>query len=353
MIRTEILDKYLIHTPITDDHMIRIGKYAPISPRDQGFLNLISVLNVLLPLVFFGGSILSAVTIFYRSRLKQPIELLMAGADKISAHDLDFRINYEPNDEMGRLCDSFERMRTELDAGNRKMWRMMEERKRLNAAFAHDLRTPLTVLKGYTDFLIRYVPSGKISPEKLLATVSFMSDYVQRLEMYVDTMTTIQNLEDTFVTPSKRSTDDLIRQLKSSMEILSERYGKSSGLNSTITAPVLYTDDTIVFRVVENMLANAFRYAANQVTAYCRVQHQALVIEVTDDGPGFSPEALQLAAEPFYRGSGRADGSHHLGLGLHICRILCEKHGGLLRVENRPEGGANVTASFFLEVDKK
>ena len=53
---------------------------------------------------------------------------------------------------MGRLCQSFEEMRQELVCNKENMWKLVDRQKELNAAFAHDLRTPLTVLKGYTDF---------------------------------------------------------------------------------------------------------------------------------------------------------------------------------------------------------
>ena len=76
-----------------------------------------------------------------------------------------------------------------------------------------------------------------------------------------------------------------------------------------------------------------------------------LSLTVEDDGPGFPPAALKRAAEPYYRGdnSPSPQGELHFGLGLYICRSLCEKHGGRLTLANRPQGGARVTASFQVE----
>lgn len=87
-------------------------------------------------------------------------------------------------------------MRAALEDNNRQMWRSIEDRKQLNAAFSHDLRTPLTVLRGYTDFLNRYLPEGKISKEKLLDTITTMSIHILRLENYVQIMGEAQKLED-------------------------------------------------------------------------------------------------------------------------------------------------------------
>ena len=93
--------------------------------------------------------IIAAALLFYRNKLKKPLAELMAASEKISNNDLDFSIEYDSKDELGQLCTSFEIMRTALANNFTEMWRQVEERKQLNAAFAHDLRTPLTVLKGY------------------------------------------------------------------------------------------------------------------------------------------------------------------------------------------------------------
>ena len=94
-----------------------------------------------------------AICLFYRRRLRTPLGILEDSAAAIRGNDLDFRIAYDSRDEMGRLCQSFEEMRQELVCNKENMWKLVDRQKELNAAFAHDLRTPLTVLKGYTDFL--------------------------------------------------------------------------------------------------------------------------------------------------------------------------------------------------------
>ena len=89
------------------------------------------------------------------------MELLKTEAAHIGRGELDFSCIYRSEDEMGELCDTFEQMRHQLAENQEKIEDLMEGQRRLNAAFAHDLRTPLTVLRGYTDFLSRYCPEGK------------------------------------------------------------------------------------------------------------------------------------------------------------------------------------------------
>lgn len=100
----------------------------------------------------------------------------MEASGKISRNDLNFSIEYDSKDELGKLCNSFEIMRTTLAENFSDMWRQVEERRQLNAAFAHDLRTPLTVLKGYDEML-------KASDDpKTRDTAATMEKHILRME---------------------------------------------------------------------------------------------------------------------------------------------------------------------------
>ena len=123
---------------------------APLSERDEQRITLLELFPMLATPVYSALCILAAAFLFYRNKLKRPLAELREASEKIAKSDLDFSIAYDSKDELGELVASFEIMRTTLANNFSEMWRQVEERKALNAAFAHDLRTPLTVLKGYT-----------------------------------------------------------------------------------------------------------------------------------------------------------------------------------------------------------
>ena len=100
------------------------------------------------------------VTFFYKKKLSKPIKLLTNAYHKIEANDLDFTLSYPLNDEMGKLCHAFEKMKDCLSKNNETMFRQFAEQRRLNAAFSHDLRTPLTLLKGHATMLLSFIPKG-------------------------------------------------------------------------------------------------------------------------------------------------------------------------------------------------
>lgn len=320
-------------------------RFSEHDMRLYSFYGTMSVLTV--PIVFIICVLLAGV-IFYMRKLKKPLALLDSASARIADGDLEFKVEYESRNEFGRLAASFETMRQSLYGTNREMWRMMEGRRRLNAAFAHDLRTPLTVLRGYCDFLLQYVPDGKIDNEKAISTLSTMDVYLKRLEGYTTTMSSLQKLDELELSAKQVSFNSICEELGNTADMLIEE--KRLAFNGNGDG-VLSIDMTAVFQVYENLVSNAVRYAENEVRIFCSVMDGALSVCVFDDGPGFTPEALKNAAEPYFRDEKDLSDTAHFGIGLYICRLLCEKHGGALSIENAC--GGKVTASFASLPDVK
>jgi len=294
-----------------------------------------------IPVVFSICVVVSAF-LFYTGKLKQPLKLLTDASAQISQHNLDFSLAYNRNDEMGKLCQSFETMRRALQINNLAMWRQIEERKRLNAAFSHDLRTPLTVLKGQSDMLLKYVPDGVMTEEKIVSTVATMKSHIVRLENYVEIMNRLQKLEDIDIRKTDVPAAEIAERLKSSGAILCE--GKELQVDERLAAAdSVHVDLSFVMQVYENLLANAARFAKHRIRV-ALTGEGAFALTVSDDGPGFGDKELLEATKPFYK-SGDHASELHFGMGLHICSILCEKHGGFLKLSN-DGGGATVKAVF-------
>ena len=130
-----------------------VVKLEEPTASQQTILSVLGIIQVVSCIALpMGGLALSGV-LYYHIKLKQPIAVLRNGITRIQNHDLDFMMPVRSGDELGQLCAAFDTMREELLKSNQKLWRQMEERKRLNAAFSHDLRNPITVLKGTVKLL--------------------------------------------------------------------------------------------------------------------------------------------------------------------------------------------------------
>ena len=283
--------------------------------------------------------------------MKKPLQVLNQAARKIAENDLNFEIDYQGPDELGRLCQAFESMRRELAQSNKKMWNSMEERKRLNAAFAHDLRTPLTVLQGHTDILFDALNGREQEADpELLSDLSAISNQITRMNSYLDTMSALRRLED--YEPCLRAVraaalEELLEDTAASLFPGGKAACVPSGIRTAVSFEMesqeLWLDREAFSQIYENLLSNAARYARERIDIRLYEEQDFLVLEVADDGAGFTPEGLANAMKPFYRGK-EEPGHTHFGMGLNICKTLCEKHGGYLRISN--DKGAKAIAAF-------
>lgn len=309
----------------------------------------------------FGMAVSSSV--FYYLKLQKPLGELQYGMSKIAADDLDFTISYESRDELGGLCMSMERMRRELCANNKKMWEMLQKRKLWNASAAHDLRTPITVLRGYLDYLREDAGDQKVSDDGIRMAVCGMDEAAERLSQYVSCMQDIDRLENVKVQKKMENTAAFIEELK--RDICHLGAGQNAHVNKNIAMEKninrnadaiadkkievfsyifqkeLYIDKILLFRITENLVQNAVRYAESRIEVRLETKGDILFICVEDDGCGFRAKELGCAADLFYT----TESGGHFGIGLNICSEICEKLDGTLSIENQEKGGACVTAA--------
>ena len=315
-----------------------IYKELPVlNEQDEQLLAILDLLPTVTPPIYSAFCIIAAALLFYKNKLKKPLAELRAASEKIANNDLDFSIDYDSNDELGQLCASFEIMRTTLADNFSKMWRQVEERKALNAAFAHDLRTPLTVLKGYNEML---QTSDNSQTRETAAT---MGKHISRMENYVSSMSNLRRMEDTQPDYKLIDLQPLVSSLYDSAKIVCTKNGKELILQNDIPILQLSLDSAFISQVCNNLISNAVRYARTLVTISFALHDNGLLLSVSDDGNGFDKDSLQKAANPYF--TGESNHSEHFGLGLYICKLLCEHHNGYLRIENT-EVGAKVSAFF-------
>lgn len=233
---------------------------VPMSKEDERTIALLEKLPIVATPIYSAFCIIAAALLFYRNRLKKPLAELRTASEKIANNDLDFSIDYDNNDELGQLCASFEIMRTTLADNFSKMWRQVEERKALNAAFAHDLRTPLTVLKGYNEML---QTSDNSQTRETAAT---MGKHISRMENYVSSMSNIRRMEDTQPEYKLIDLQPLVSSLYDSAKIICTKNGKELILQNDISVLQLSLDSAFISQVCNNLISNAVRYARTLVT---------------------------------------------------------------------------------------
>ena len=320
---------------------------SSLSKVDQWFVEVLDWLQTWSMLLISFLSVFLVLDRFYRHRLKKPLEILKDSAEKIGRRDLDFYVEYGQEDEMGQLY-AFEQMRLQLRDNNQMMWKMIEEQKQIRAAFSHDLRTPLSVLKGYVEYLSRYYPDERLSKEKVIEILKELSEQTQRIENFADTMKKINRLDEREVDQKLIDSATILKKSETILSTLSEKYGKTYSIQETIQQKEVKLDFDIYLEILENIAANAMRYAKKGIWLKLLDIESWLYMNVYDDGIGFSKEALKSARRPFYHELDESEGDHY-GMGLYLCDNLCKKHGGKLSIGNQGVGGAVVKAQFRIK----
>lgn len=265
------------------------------------------------------------------ARVLSPVADIASLAERIEASDLSARLRADGNDELGRLCGSFDRMLDRLQAA-------FSRERRFVADASHELRAPLAVLRAETDLALR----RERSEDEYRTALTSITREAIRLEQLIDELLAAARAE---VDARQRETLDagaLVRELGARVRPAAATRGMDVAVEANEGA-FAQANRATMERALLAIAHNAISYGRPHGIVRFRAQRDngAVRIEVEDDGPGFTADALAHATERFWRG----DGAHPrggTGLGLAIARTIVEANCGTIELANANDGGAVV-----------
>lgn len=332
-----------------------------LSPKRKLAYQGCAIIMVAAPAIFSLAGILVCSIYFYRRKLYFPLQQLSEATKQIALQNLDFTLEYDCEDEMGDLCRSFSQMQKALSRNNKKLWKTLEESRRLQASVAHDLRNPIAIVQGYTEYLETKITAGSMQPEKALRIVRNLNMAAKRLERYTESVHCLSQLEDIEINPETLPASRLAADLAQDFSLIARQNHRILHFSSdSFHDAVLSVDTAVLYRVLENIIGNSLRFSKTQIFLNMALEPHLLSVTVGDDGCGFPDHILKKPesrhwqyAESFFsvknpsqEALSAVQKGEHLGIGLSISRILCEKHGGFLSLSNLPSGGAVVKISL-------
>ncbi|MFD0696760.1 sensor histidine kinase [Paenibacillus sp. GCM10027628] len=298
-----------------------------------------AVLSTVL-VIFFIGYQMGRVVV-------KPLEAMSAAARRIAGGDLDFELPGSTVAEVADVRASFQVMGKGLRDSLVRQSQMEEERRFFLSAIAHDLRTPLFVLRG---FLTRLERGLAESPEKTARYITICTQKADQLERLVSDLFAYTKME--YMGGDARRLEEI--EFSSLLSAALEDYRAIAGekeveivFESPDASCTLHGDSHLLSRAVRNVLDNALRHTptGGSIKVKWRSEQSQVTFTVEDTGPGISDQDLPHIFEPFYRGDeSRNPESGGTGLGLTIARRILRAHDGDLIVRNRSElGGAIFT----------
>jgi len=269
-----------------------------------------------------------------------PLRKLTTAARGIAGGDLSQRVDIKSKDEIGELGRAFNDMAESLS-------RAETLRRNMTADIAHELRTPLSVIRANLEAIL----DGVFQPSR--DNVSSIHKESVLLSRLVDDLQELALAEAGQLRIEPEPTDlvALVERVVTGVVARAEREGVALVKDLAPDLPSISVDSQRIGQVLSNLIDNALRHSSEggKVTVRARQAGQTVQVDVVDEGPGLSPEELSLAFERFYRGDkARSRKTGGAGLGLSIVRQLVEAHGGRVWVESTEGQGA--TFSFTLPV---
>ena len=283
--------------------------------------------------------------------LVNPIYKLSTATKRITDGDFDYSIDYRGDNEIGALCEDFDRMRIQLKESKRIQKVYEENRRELIAGISHDLGSPLTLIKGYVSGLLDGIADTPAKKEKYLKTI-------------LDTACDMDKLVDELFLLSKLETDNFIFDF-TQIDVSKYFTNKAKDLpmftggakieftyeNSCPEGTYVMVDKLQITRVIKNIVQNSVKYNTNpnpKIRVALKRDGKFVDFSVSDNGPGVAPEDLEKIFESFYRtDKARSNSSKSgSGLGLAIAKRIVLGHNGNIRAELNESGGLTIVISL-------
>lgn len=281
----------------------------------------------------------------YRSILR-PIGRLQEATKKIRDGNLEFTLDAEDDDEIGQLCQNFEEMRMRLKESMEEKVQYDKESKELISNISHDLKTPITAIKGYVEGIMDGVAS---SPEKLDKYIRTIYNKANDMDRLIDELTFYSKIDTNKIpyTFSKINVANYFRDCVDEVGLELEARGVDLGYFNYVDESVMVIADAEqIKRVINNIIGNSLKYMDKKhglINIRILDVGDFVQIEIEDNGKGIGARELPYIFDRFYRtDSSRNSSKGGSGIGLSIVKKIVEDHGGKIWATSKEGIGTEI-----------
>lgn len=327
----------VLATPLVDGGTLIVA--IPLADAQDTLGRLLGI-EIVVAVVLLGAISIGAW--FLIRRELQPLDEMAAAATDIAAGDLSRRVDEpDPRTEVGRLGRALNRMLEHIEQAFEARRTSEEGMRRFLGDASHELKTPLTSIRGYAE-LFRRGAAGR--PEDLRLSMRRIEEEAARMGILVDELLLLAYTDRT--RPMVLSAVDLAELVKDAGQDARARNPDRPIDIDTADNIVIQGDEDRLRQALSNLVTNALVHTPEGTPVALRLSSEddTAIVAVDDSGPGLDEETLQHAFERFWRRDrSRARVTGGAGLGLAIVDAIARSHGGTVTAENRPEGGARFT----------
>ncbi|MBD5494876.1 MAG: HAMP domain-containing histidine kinase [Lachnospiraceae bacterium] len=297
--------------------------------------------------ILSGIAIIILPSLRFGKKIKEKMQSVMNAVENIKNQNLEYEVSYSGIKELDDCLTSIDDMRIALKVSLEQQWKTEQDKNRQMSALAHDIKTPLTVVRGNAELLfeMELTEEQKNMVVYIINSTIQIQNYVQKLIDVTKTAGGYPNMPEKVIT--KDLLDDIQKQTSGLAEVYRLKINRKEQWNSE-TVNIMYDQ---VIRAVMNIIQNAAEHSreGGAINIYIEEKNENLIFTVEDTGNGFTKEALMHGTEQFFMDDTSRSGEAHYGIGLFFAKTVAEKHGGRILLSNSEEtGGARVEICFSI-----
>lgn len=330
-----VLDKiYLPQFGLTFQDLVNTGEQ--LEDLMHGLETLIKiyflvVAGMLICMIAFTNCFLSR-SLF--KHIKLPLDQIVDGVQRIKDGNLDQPICYSEKDEFKEVCDAIDDMAFRLKESLIQQQNELQKKQELIAGLSHDLKSPLTTIRAYTEALLEGIDRDDNTRQRYLQTI-----YAKETDM--------ESLINRLFMLSKTGTYEIHTSIFNLVDIVNQCTEEYIGLEINCCIPSdiqVKADMELLKRSIANILDNSRKYGSSRMTITAEAEEETVVLHFLDNGPGVEETQLSKIFEPFYRtDSARKDPGSGSGLGLTVVKTSICQMNGTVSAENGKNGGLCIT----------
>ncbi|MBN1038922.1 sensor histidine kinase [Clostridium botulinum] len=283
----------------------------------------------------------------FSKRVSKEMKVLKNITKNIKVENLNFEIKESNIAEINEVLWALEKMKLELNNSLNKQWNLEKSRKDQIAALAHDIKTPLTIIKGNSELLREL----NLNSDAMVFNENILNE-IKNMEYYIKSLIEIMKSEKEIMLKKENVNLEIFISEIIEQGILLIKDKQIKFIDEVKTnIEIIIVDRVSLKRAIVNIITNAIDYCPikGEILFSVDSNNEYISFTIEDNGRGFTKEELDSATEQFYQGDKSRNSKNHYGMGLYITRNIIKKHGGNLILENSKEiEGAKVVIKLPL-----
>lgn len=271
----------------------------------------------------------------FAKNMRAQLSPLFEATEQVAKQNLDFEVGHSKIKEFEDVLRSFSSMKDNLKSSLEKQWNAEQLQREQIAALAHDIKTPLTVIQGNIDL----ISETELDDEQRLYA-GYITESSEQIGVYIKTLIDISRTVAGYqLHVEEFDVADYMGQIEAQANSLCLTKGICLRMETRANLATFKADKLLLERAIMNVIGNALDYSPPEGTVYIVAQKadEFLQISITDEGSGFTPEALCHAQEQFFMGNKSRTSNMHFGMGLYITSSIIKQHNGQLILKNSDE----------------